>query len=183
MIPITINNCPFFLPQKWSEVTMKQYIEMNVYKDDLNPCRLLSIFTGISYDDLQTTNADGVTNNILELLGDFNDDVDFSTIPAPASIELGGKQVKVPQDIKTETFGQKVLMHEKLNGVIKDQGSMINLFSEIAAVYLQPHYHGELFNDKKVDEVKAILDQKPVTEVYPIANFFLTNYIQSSRMN
>lgn len=183
MIPIIIKGTTYNLPQTWQEVTMQQYAKMCRHKDDLNACRLLSIFTAIDYDVLQAYSMDVFESNILSLMNQFSDAIQFSSIPVKEVLNINGRNVNVPKDLRSETFGQKILMQAKLNKLIDDNCEPVEMFAHIAATYLQPGYHGELFNDKKVNEVEVHINALPVTDIYPIANFFLTSYIQSSKMS
>jgi hypothetical protein len=178
MVKIIINKVEFNIAENISELCTFQYCEMNKHRDNLNVVRILSILTGIDYTVLNNSDCSQF-EPILTLLN-----FDFKTNPlteivCPEAIEIDNKDIEVVQDIAQETFGQKVFAQQAVNDMIAERIDKIEALVKVAAIYLQPKVDGK-FDDVKARKLENKLMELPITNIYPIGNFFLSKFVKYS---
>lgn len=195
MIPCTINGNKYQLPTKWEEVTMKSYRKLYVLikqsDGKVKPLQFLSAFTGIDYLLLQNMDSEQAVKTIMPLLKFAEDWVKEKEIKVPDFVimpnEFGNDmRVEVPKNIQSEPAGMYLdSLSLQMSSQEKD---IIEIATDIIAIYLQEKYYKEYsgderYDDKKVEILKPLIDELPCTTVLPIASFFLTKYykLQTSK--
>lgn len=175
MLSITINKVVFNIAENISELCTFQYCELNKHRDNLNTVRLLSILTGIDYTVLNNSDCSKF-EPILALLKFDDKAKPLQGIECPDVVVIDKKEIKVVKEIGQETFGQKVFAQEVVNSMIAERVDKVEALVKVAAIYLQPQIDGS-FDDTKAREFEKKLMELPITDVYPIGNFFLSKYV------
>jgi hypothetical protein len=102
--------------------------------------------------------------------------MDFTALPVPKTITLGGKLISFPKDLGRLKIGQNIHARQELQNV-KDPNEAMSI---VTAIYLQPIYdkiqyglNESLFDFHRAKELEKLILQLPITEVYPVGFFFL----------
>lgn len=171
-----------FLPNSWGLLTCEQTIKLFDINFQNKPL-VLEVLTGISSDLWKQANANQI-ELILKELEFLNYNFDFTSLTANSEIEIDNKIIKVPQLIEFETWGQKLLIEEKIKEFqSKKELNLLKLYPFIVAVYLQrSFYNSEKFDERLVDELEQKLMKCKAIAVYPIAGFFLLNLISGMKL-
>lgn len=185
MLNFSIDNRKFSLPVSWREVTVAQYLAIRTSKriaESNDIVELISILTGLEYDflfglKLNAFNLDKIIAN----LEWFQDTPDFESLPLPATFNIGGKQLPITQDITMEGWGQKILFEQKIFKCQEETGDTFNVLDEALAIYFYHAYTGKVFNPDDLKEVLEAVRQTKILHAYPVAAFFLRNYMKYSR--
>lgn len=182
MIEIKIEGKPFKIPGGMEEVTVKQYHEMVMNSEDLNPVRVLSIFTGLSYDAINNFDCTGFVENVLPALSWLKEPVDVAKLPRKEFITIDGKNIPVIQDPGKERIGQKLRMTQIVASIKGSVNEVPGIIPPIVANYYAPYLDekGE-WKEKHVEEVEQKIWHLPFFDVAPECGFFLTGYIKSLR--
>lgn len=181
MIAASLLNTKISIPDKWSEVTVKQYLLLLEYNERLNPVRMLSIFSGIDYETLMNFDCRLFETGILPAMNFIKDTSLFKTLKLPEVVTIGEKELVVPSDIRSETFGQKVMLQMKINEINDASIGMATLIPFTVSTYLSPAYYGMKYDDKRAEELIPLIYKMPITEAYPVAYFFLNRWAKSSK--
>lgn len=182
MIAITINKVLFTIAENIGELTTYQYCELNKHRNDLNIIRMLSILTGIDYSVLN--NADcSQFEPILSLVKFDANENQLSELQVGETVTINDKVCNINQDLGTETFGQKVFAQQVVTNLVEEKIDKIEAIIKVAAIYLQPQYDGKEFDDKRANELDQVLQDLPITHVYPVGNFFLSKYVRLLKEN
>ena len=176
MIAITINKVVFNIAENISELCTFQYCELNKHRDNLNNVRILSILTGIDYTVLNNSDCSQF-EPILGLLKFDDKEKPLQNIECPDVVEIDKKQIKVVKEIGQETFGQKNFATIAVSDMIAERLDKVEALVKVAAIYLQPQIDG-FFDDTKAREFEKKLMESPITDIYPIGNFFLSKYVK-----
>jgi len=164
------------LPSKWEEVTVKQFIDLEGSKGTENPTKLLSILSGVPLPKIMDTK----TNLQLQI----NEALNFITLNPPNWKELAlrdrylfyGTFYYIPKNLELETFGQKILLQNKLNAT----DNPIEVIAYAIAIYMQKVID-DRFDEKKAEVLEKEVLQMRITEVYPLAIFFFHQLIKFKR--
>jgi len=186
MIPLTITEKKgkkttertILIPCLWSEVTLGQFMYI-VQEKELDAVKLLACLSGLSEEYLMNVPASSlsVAANYVFFMKEVPD---FTSWKLPEKITIDGVVCNVPKDIRTETFGQKIYLHEEMNRVITAEKKNIDAMPYALATY----FYTQLTGDKKYthDKVMSIIPRVMNTlamEAVPVANFFLINWVKS----
>jgi len=170
------NKTKHTLPSKWEEVTVKQFIDLEGSKGTDNPTELLSILSGVPLPKIMDTKSN--------LQIQIDEALNFITLNPPAWKELAlrdkylfkGQFYNVPKDLELETFGQKILLQNKLNAT----DNPIQVIAYAIAIYMQKVIDGR-FDEKKAEGLEKEVLQMRITEVYPLAIFFFQELTKFKR--
>lgn len=137
------------VPEEWKEVTFKKYVELINY-DDGSFKRRIAIMLGLPYDEVDFISAE----NMLQI---------YPTISFVFSPDELLKYNYVSDEYKDYYIGHQSwakLEEAKKAIAMLDGKDSINAASSIVKTY-----------------TGIEIDDKPVTEVIGLANFFLSNYL------
>ena len=102
--------------------------------------------------------------------------MDFTALPVPKTITLGGKLISFPKDLGRLKIGQNIHARQERQNV-KDPNEAMSI---VTAIYLQPIYdkiqYGlpeSHFDFHRAKELEKLILQLPITEVYLVGFFFL----------
>jgi hypothetical protein len=164
-------NYDLVTPSSWSEVTVKQFLLLETDYDGKDPVKLLSILSGLDYHLIENSNSS--TINKIEPLVSFvnNNQPDFLKLKRSKTIEIDGKTIKMPTRLNKETFGQTIKMQELLEA----EQSLTAAIPQMMAIYIQPRLDGS-FNVERLEEVKELINDLYILDVYPHCFFFFKQY-------
>lgn len=166
------------MPCLWEELSLKQFMYIMTEKE-LNAVKLLACLSGHSEEYLLNVPASQIS-----VAADYaffmSEKVDFSNWKLPEEVTIDGVTCKVPKDIRTETFGQKIYMHEEMNRVIKEEKQNIDAMPYAIATYFYTALTGDksYTHEKVMSIIPRVMNMKAI-EAVPVANFFLTNCFRS----
>lgn len=179
----------FSLPESYKEITLAQLLKWSEMQtaQDISFCKIMEMLTGIPESDWLNCSVTSIDELILpkiKWLSEPLNEQEFISLPVPKKVMIDGKMIEVPMDIDLKTFGQKITFQTQMGEyIIKDGEGNITGFSlafyPIAiAIYL--------FDEPKFDDGKAMLFAEKckaltLTEAYPLASFFLTKFLGSSK--
>ena len=163
MIKFKAKGIQYSCPTSWTEITFKQWKELNNTKDDL---KLLTILTG-------------VPSNIIKRISEkslFNLSLAISFISKPLKIEdykppeefnyKRNKKIPFVKDIKEKTYGQKIYLQHSL---IENEGNEAKIIEESVLIYSQPYIDNSDFNLDRLNALKNSLDDVFFVDLYSIA--------------
>lgn len=181
MIPFSIGNVKMNLPSSWEEITTKQMIEIKKTGSE-DFCSLLSILTGVDYKTIYNADISEFTVDQLSAgLEWMKTSPDFINLDKPETLTIGGKTMAVVNNLSVKTLGQKIFFEQKIFPFVKAEGDVVVSIDPEAipialAIYFQPLYTGHKFNPDEIDSMVALCGEVPVTQAFPVANFFLKKY-------
>lgn len=182
MITIQIKETQYNIPTKWEEVTLRQYIQLVRWGDKLNPVRLLSIVTGIKYEDISNLPCDEFSIKVMPDMEFLGTDMNVFGLHRKKELTINGTTVKVIYDAGQERFGQKLYMQQVVTNGVENKVNHNELVAPVVANYYAPYLHPQgKWDDKHVKEVENYIYDMPMVEVYPEADFFLRGYIRYAK--
>lgn len=181
MIPLKIGEIKTNIPTSWDEITLRQYMDLQTYREDLNILRLLSILTGVEYRILLNVNADSFDERIMDSIEFIKEPIDIYTLEESDVLDWKGRELKVP-DPSTHTIGQKLALQSKIRQLQETgEGSHAILVSYAIAIYMQPLIDKSEFDDTRVEEIRNDVLALPLVKAYPLGSFFLDGWIMFLR--
>lgn len=172
------------LPKSWNDVTLRHLIEIeNIrndksidgepYADIVRSLLMLSLFTGISYEEYEAIPIALLKKDIKEI--EFLNKLPETKVVN--SFKCGGYKWKVNFDLN-ELTAQQFIEHYELT---KDNTKVISNSNKLLSIYCQPTRYGfkvKLENKQR----EEILKDAPIEAVYPLTVFFcnlLTNLYEA----
>lgn len=99
----------------------------------------------------------------------YEEEADFTRLPVPEYITIGDKAILIPKDLGRLRIGQNIHVRQELQG--KEPASVISI---VTAIYLQPLLDEGPFDFHRAKQIEKLILQKPITQIYPIGFFFLS---------
>lgn len=191
MLTIKTPDTTFTVPTEWSEVTLKQFIELTGRSADLirSGQREDQIATAYKRITLEVLASDpavlndtiaGIEDDLIAQMPFLNQLPDFLSLPVPEVIA----GVKSPKELESCTLMQKWTVDEFVNELTDEEGlvNYITMAVSILSIYLYPPLtKTRLTNRSQLTEITAQIEALPVTDALPLANFFLSNYRRSTK--
>jgi hypothetical protein len=175
MTPYILGEHKFNLPTCWEDVTTKQWFQLRDI-DLTDTCGILSILSGLDRDLWFNTREIDVAEKILPALDFMKQQTDLSKYPVPAKIKIGDREIEVTKDIRLKTFGARCTYQHEYAKYMNEKGDAAIEFLPInLSIYLCP----EPFSDSKAKELIDQVMEIPITQAYPTAAFFLSNFVTS----
>lgn len=168
----------FSIPTSYEELTVQQFVAISKTTDLVD---ILSILSDIPRGDWLNCSDIDIDITLAPWLAWLNIKKDWAALQPPQSIKVGERVIVVPRNLRVHTWGQKLLLEKIWRSVVNGQVNEADAISESVAIYLQPAISNSKFDDNKIDEVKAIINELPIVDIYPIASFFFAKFIQSSK--
>jgi len=166
MIKARIKDDEYHVPTKWSEITYRQYVDMNETDSDME---VVSIASGIPAEIIEAVDDEQLYKVVL-LLGFLNVPFSIEGRTAPEEILVGKKKIKLVKDIREKTFGQKIYFGE----IVKQrETSLIPLLTEIVSIYTQPYFDDSKFDMDKAEELIPLLEDVFFVDLYSTAISYL----------
>ncbi len=200
MIPFKLGDTSLKIYSSWDEVPTETLIQLKHMKNPKDFCEILSILTGCEYKLIADAEVSDITMQQLSLaLKWMNNKINFLALPMPTFLKFGADSIKVVQDLGTKTLAQKSCFQQMIFPMVNmeahENGSqhIVSIEPEAVpialAIYFQPLITGKIFDPEHLDETIALAGKIPVTQSFPVANFFLRKYFgleslkSSSSMN
>lgn len=178
------------LPQNWHEVTVKQYQQLRTkYHGD--EAHFLEILSGLPRETWMNQEKKFVEDVLVECSWIGDKQIAFDELEIPKEFTINDNQIQIPGDLGLETFGQKVLIDNRIKDFVqenikamKGKGGnrymVIELIDYVCAVYLCKWIVGkEKFDTGDLDIALLHVQNTPAYLIYPIAGFFLRRSIDS----
>ena len=177
MVEITINKLPYKIPMSWREVTVRQFRDIVRHSVDLNPVRLLSIFTDIDYDELNNYDCSGF-DKILAVMDFIGTDSNPENWKRGETITIEGVKIPVIKSIENEKIGQKIMVQNIVNEAVANQKNKSEIISSIVACYYctKLNANGRWIESEYLKLIETI-DNSSVVEAYAEMNFFLSKWL------
>lgn len=174
MTLIKLNGKSYRVASCWEEVTVNQYVrillEWEPEKDiaDRDYFILLNILANENFSGYENTIDNQVTlTNILGWV--ITQPFEFSK-KLPRALQIGDQTVTIPEDPRELSIGQNI--HLRRDFIDKSKILEENM-SIATAIYLQPILDKSLFHVKRAIELSRIIDEMPISVIYPVGFFLL----------
>ena len=184
MIPLKIADLKFNFPTSWEDITVEQYFRIADNKvlsnedTSRNPfVEIVSILSGIPYEKWFHVNDQDVELKVIPYMAFLKDKLDLDKLPRPKEFRIGDKKYKLPENLGFKTWGQKIVMEDKLDPILKNGGDLSVLTPCVLAVYFQPEITGGAFFQEKAEELIPQINQCKIVDAYPVAAFFLRSLL------
>jgi len=177
MLTLNIEGIEYPIPGDWEEVTVAQFNQMTQHVDNLNPVRVLSILTGLDYNELNNYDCSGFSTSVLPALGYLQEVPELHKAPRKEAITIGGRKVPVIKDPGRERIGQKLLMTSILLPQDGKERRISEVVDQIVANYYAPKLHPEgRWDDEHVEAIRGEVQDMPIMEAMPEVNFLLIGF-------
>jgi len=169
MISFKFNNTTVSAPSEWNEVTVGHFIQPEFLARD--SVGLLCALTGIERKELLNATED-IMPKLNKMVEFYVKEPQGYKGKLKKTLNFRGKKINIPQDIELEYLGQKILFASALG----KYDFSYQAIPEAIAIYIAPQVHpdGE-FDDNLVEEIIEEVKMLPITQVYPVADFFLSS--------
>lgn len=168
---IQIDKDIYTLPESWDEVTVNQFLELRDC-ENADFITILSKLINAPYDKVFACNPEMIAKKIMPMLNWYFDETfNFDELKIPSKLSVQDKKYPIPRDIRLKSFGQKIHFEE----IMRDMKDPVIRMPYVVAIYMYPVVTKNKFNIESLDEfTKNTIGNCKITEIYPIANFFLT---------
>jgi hypothetical protein len=181
MVTIKINSHKYDIPTTWDEITLRQYIELATYVEDINHIRLLSIFTGIDYGVLSNFPCDDFQIKVLPEMNFLNDELNVLSLKRAKHLHIGEHVFEPILDPSKERLGQKLFMQQITETAVSNSLPHHSLIAPVIANYYAPFVHPDKkWDEKHIKEFEKLVLDMPMYEAYPEADFFLSGWLTYS---
>ena len=168
---IQIDNETYDMPEGWPEVTVNLFLELrNCENADF--ITILSKLINAPYDKVFACDPEMIAKKVMPMLDWYFDDTfKFEELKIPPKLSVQGEEYPIPRDIRLKSFGQKLHIEE----VMREMRDPVSKMPYVVAIYMYPIITKNKFDVESLDEfAKNTIGNCKITEVYPIATFFLT---------
>jgi hypothetical protein len=171
MKKIQIDKDVYNLPEGWHDVIVNQFLELrNCENADF--IKILSILISAPYDKVFACDPEMIAKKVIPMLGWYFDETfNFDELKIPPKLSIRDSEYPIPRDIRLKSFGQKIHLEE----IMRDMRDPVAKMPYVVAIYMYPVVTKNKFDIESLDEfTKNTIGNCKITEIYPIANFFLT---------
>ena len=160
MIKFKANGIQYSCPTSWSEITFKQWKDLNNTENELE---MITILTGIPEDVINRIS----NNSLLKLslaIGFVAKPIQIENYRIPENIVIN-EELSIPyvKDIREKTYGQKIFLSHTI------QQNKMNeqiLIPEVILIYGQPYIDNTEFDLNRLIELKNSLDNVFFVDLY-----------------
>lgn len=187
----------FTLPSGWHEVTVDQFLRLRKAGQSLSQVEMLSIFSGLPVETWMRVPLTEINFDLLNAaLSWCHEPLELESLVCPKYISVGdvklltgslnvaikaGHMVRVPKDLRIETYGQKVMFDLMVLPELEKSGDVVDCIDSALAIYLQPAISGKPFDSDNLDPYIEAIRKCKIVEAYPVAAFFLRKLILSTK--
>lgn len=151
------------VPETWEELKVKHFLALEA---DMEEADFISTFMGIEKEVVE--NLTGNLSVITETIQGFFNSKPLDLEKAKKKVlKMAGKEIHFPKSLDLTRYGQKSM----LKSILSKEGSLESELSTIFAIYAQPLIDGK-FSSARINEVKEMVDEMPILDVYPYVLFF-----------
>lgn len=169
----------FSIPNSWDEVSTDLFFRL-AKCDKSDYIALLSVLSGIEYKKISQARETDLDEILAPHLAWTNEQIDWEGMKSPTHINVRLKTLKVPTNLELESFGQKIVLEDKLRECITGSKGEVNLAELIPyafSVYFCSKYYEKDFSKVLVNQFLRLTMDMPIMTVYPIGSFFLKRYV------
>ena len=172
MIRFKLNDKTVEVATKWSEVTVKQFIDPNFLSGQT--IKLLAALCEVKPEELAKCTED--LSEKFRKTSDFmkKAPAGWKTKEIPAEFTFMDKVLTVPVNLESKMFGQKIMMQE----AIVKHDSIYQSIPDLIAIYFGAEIYPDDWFDR-IDELKEEVLPMPIIKVAAIADFFLISLLPS----
>jgi len=196
MIAATVNDKRITLKTSWDEITLADFFE--IQKHNKNVYKLMEVLSSGEVSQKQWKKSREVMAHakIIEAIQFLGQPMGWEEMAVPDYYVLGDKKFntsgsatwfsinlnplafKVPKDLGEETLAQKMVLQRRIAQLFQQDGNMEDAIPWALAVYFQPLYTGEEFDEKlAADFMEDVVLHSMVVQAYPIGFFFVKKSI------
>ena len=161
------------IPTSWEHVTIHQW--MRLKSEDKDFLTMISILTGVDRKHLMKCNSLDLDMKVSPLLEWMK--TPFDTNRKLKHITIDGKQHKVPSGLGLTELGQRYFLQEQMKKAMEKPGGLDGMLDVALAIYFYSALTGKPFDADKIADVLPLIHSIPVTEGFPVADFFLMKYL------
>lgn len=173
----------FEVPEGYHDLSLGQYIEVLKW-DGENLIDLVGILTSLPEEVIHNTDENQVGDSVSKYLNWITVPPTFIDKKAPDYIELEvpdkmaiqGKEYPIPQDIRLETFGQKISLQIHLKMAEKNELNIIEIIPMTLAIYLYPVVTGKLYDEDRARELIPLIKEVNLLDAYAVSSFFFAQF-------
>ncbi len=199
MIAVTVNNKRITLKTSWDEITLADFFV--IQKHSKNVYKLMEVLSSGEVTQKQWKQSREVMAHakIIEAIQFLTQPMGWEEMEVPDYYVLGDKKFntsgsatwfsinlnpsayKVPKDLGEETLAQKMVLQRRISQLFNQDGNMEDAVPWALAVYFQPMYTGEEFDEKlAADFMEDVVMHSMAIQAYPIGFFFVKKSIGSA---
>jgi hypothetical protein len=179
MIPFKLGTHSFELPTDYGELTFKQFYAIRKSNGDI--LDLFSILSGLPRETWEQVKDLDIDAKLGPYLSWMEQPFNPGAFILPDKLRINGEYYDRPRDIQLKTFGQKLALQNEVTRIGKEGGTDVDLCAYSLALYFQPIYFKGPYKADQVDELLPFVMECKLEEGYPIATFFLNNYLKYSQ--
>lgn len=174
---IKLNGKRHEIAESWESLKTKHYCRYMDEWDQDKPIQdrdFFKLFCILSDTDFKQFHANADNEVAIWSCVRWLIETPFPDLQVPKTLEINGKLVSIPDDIGLKSIGQNIHLRTEIQN--KPVEACISI---AAAIFLQPEYDGGKFDIHKAKELKAVLDEMPITQIYPIGFFLLRDVLKT----
>ena len=193
-VPYKIEGHTFDIPNSWADVTVAQFLRLAKAMPDktggapatetsIDFMACLEAISGVPRAIWENTRQSDIETVLLPNLKWMQVPLNLNDCKKPEKVVVAGKEVTVPTDLASETFGQKISIEEMLLKVKEAPNQNLAIVNNIpmaTAVYLYPLATGLPYSDKEARDFCRHTEQLPIMQAYPLTAFFLKRWLDLS---
>lgn len=172
-----ISGKEYEIPQSYGELTFNQLYKWQKANDIID---LIEAFSKCPRKILERCEDIQLDSKILPALEWTKSEFDCDKLLIPDYLLFKGNKYKRPSGLGSMTFGQKIELQNAINEAEKSAKSDADIMPFALALYFQPQIDKvEVYNIDCVRELeKEIAENVKLSNGWPLASFFLINYVQ-----
>lgn len=174
MIEFKVGKHSAKLPMRWGELTFKQFYELRKDGDFLH---LISTLSGLDRKVWEKCDDLDLDQKLIPYLDWMKTKFDGNEYLLPDQIEIAGKLYPRPKGIGLGTFGQKMELENAVSKAEAEGKQEFDVYAYLIALYMQPIIDGPEYDQEKVDKLVPAAMEVKIEQGWPLASFFLQNYI------
>ena len=167
MIKLTAEEITYSIPSSWSDVTYKQYLDLQNEKEDK---KILSILCNMPIEIVERLSS-GSVSKLATVISFVKEPIKLDEYTPPEYLTvLDGVKIHLVKDIRTCSFGQKIWFHEMLKD---NKDDLISVLHEIVIIYSQSQITKKDFDINKINELNNVFDEIFLVDLYATAMFYV----------
>lgn len=174
MVPFKIDGKSFEIPQHYGALTLGQFLRLKNESPDF--IGIISILSGIERAAIEQVEDIDLDYKIAPFLEWLKEPFDLQNTILPSFIEISGKQYDRPTGLGINTYGQKLALQNEIEEKENTAQSEIDCYPYALALYMQPIVTGKPYDEEEVQKLIPEILKCRLSEAWPIASFFLSNY-------
>lgn len=176
MIHFKTSDFDFYLPAKGGDLTLNQFLKISKSKGTWQEAA--SILSGVPLEAWYKSEDLELFEKIEPYLEFLTDLEDLPNYFVPDFITIKGQLYKAPGGIGINTAGQKWHLEDCLKKAGEEGKQDIEVYAEAIAIYMQPIVTGLPYDSDLVEKLIPDILECRLSEVFPLAGFFLSNYLR-----